>query len=357
MAKNQPYILVSGSSGLIGSAVVRRFAPRFKIIGLDRPGEPHPPEEAEPVDFDLSSDDFVERSMKHVLEAHGPRIISTIHLAAYYDFKGEPSPLYEQVTVQGTQRLLRALRDFRCEQFIFSSTMLIHAPCEPGQYINEDWRIEPKWDYPKSKVETEALIHRERGNIPAVNLRIAGVYDDYCHSIPLSQQIDRIYRRTLTSHVFPGDTAHGQALLHLEDLLDCFELCAQKRGELPPETNLIIGERNPLSYDELQHTFARLLHGESWETREIPKALAKTGAWLQDVSPMEDPFIKPWMIDLADDHYALDTTRAEQELGWKTKRDLRETIPKMIEALKRDPVKWFKEHELEVPEEVKRQTR
>ena len=29
----------------------------------------------------------------------------------------------------------------------------------------------------------------ERGSIPAVSLRIAGVYDEACHSIPLAQQI------------------------------------------------------------------------------------------------------------------------------------------------------------------------
>jgi len=37
-----------------------------------------------------------------------------------------------------------------------------------------------------------------------VLLRVAGVYDDYCHSLPLSHQIQRIYERALTSHVFPG---------------------------------------------------------------------------------------------------------------------------------------------------------
>ena len=55
---------------------------------------------------------------------------------------------------------------------------------------------------------------------------------------------------------------------------------------------------------------------EEWETREIPKALAKTGAWLQDMLPGEEPFIKPWMIDLADDHYALDLSRARAVMSY-----------------------------------------
>ena len=58
---------------------------------------------------------------------HGTRIASVIHLAAYYDLSGEPSPLYEQIIVGGTERLLEQLRQFQVEQFVFSSTMLVHA--------------------------------------------------------------------------------------------------------------------------------------------------------------------------------------------------------------------------------------
>ena len=42
----------------------------------------------------------------------------------------------------------------------------------------------------------------------------------------------------------------------------------------------------------------------------FPRPLAKFGAWLQNLLPGADPFIKPWMIDIADDHYALDISRA-----------------------------------------------
>jgi len=55
------------------------------------------------------------------------------------------------------------------------------------------------------------------------------------------------------------------------------------------------------------------------------------------------------MIDLADDHFALDITRARTLLGWEPKRSLRDTLPKMIDALKADPLTWYREHKLEVP--------
>jgi nucleoside-diphosphate-sugar epimerase len=342
-------VLVTGSSGLIGSAVVRRFADEFLVVALDREGPPHPPPEADCVNVDLASDASMREAMQHVRTKHGERIASVIHLAAYYDFSGEPSPKYDEVTVRGTRRLLRELQSFEVEQFIFSSTMLVHAPCQPGQRINEDWPLEPKWEYPKSKVKTEKLIHQERGRLPSLLLRIAGVYDDQCHALPLSRQIQRIYERRLTARVYPGDLSHGQSFVHLDDLVGSIWRSVEVRRELPDELVLLIGEEETLSYGELQREFSRLIHGEEWETREIPKPLAKLGATLLDLIPGEDDFIQPWMIDLADDHFALDLTRARTQLGWEPWRSLRETLPNMVAALKADPLGWYEAHELSPP--------
>jgi hypothetical protein len=76
---------------------------------------------------------------------------------------------------------------------------------------------------------------------------------------------------------------------------------------------------------------------------------------VQDKLPLgEEPFIKPWMIDLADDHYELDITRARQLIEWEPKRNLRDTLPVMVENLKRDPAKFYEENNLELPDHLKR---
>ena len=104
-----------------------------------------------------------------------------------------------------------------------------------------------------------------------------------------------------------------------------------------------------MSYDDLQRAFGRLIHGEEWETRSIPKALAKAGAWIEDQVPGEEPFIKPWMIDVADDHYALDITRARRILDWDPARSLRETLPRMVSALQSDPAGFYDKNKLKAP--------
>lgn len=343
-------VIITGSSGLIGSAVVNCLAEQCRVVGFDKEGAPHPPPAAECVCVDVTSDESVRLGLERVRHGYGDRVASVIHLAAYYDFSGEPSPLYEEVTIRGTGRLLRGLQDFEVGQFVFSSTMLVHAPCQPGDRINEDWPLEPKWDYPKSKVKTEELIREQHGPVPFVILRIAGVYDDVCHSIPLAHQIQRIYERRLTSRVFPGDPSHGQAFVHLGDLLDVFSQLVLRRAQLPPELTLLVGEPETLGYEELQGEFGRLIHEEPWETRPIPKTLAEAGAWLQDHLPfVEEPFIKPWMIELADDHYALDISRVLTLLGWEPKHSLRATLPKMVAALKADPPDWYRANKLEPP--------
>lgn len=346
-------VAITGSSGRIGAALAARLDRDYDEVGFDRPGEPHPPAHTDCIDLDVTSEGSVRDALRQLRERHGDRIASVVHLAAYYDFKGEPSDLYEEVTVEGTGRLLRGLRDFHVEQFIFSSTMLVHAPTEPGRPIAEDAPLAPTWDYPASKVRTEELIRRERGDIPAVLMRIAGVYSDRCDSIPLANQIHRIREKHLTGHFYPADPSRGQAFVHLDDLVDAFVLAIERWERLPPETALLIGEPDAVGYGELQERLGRLIHGEEWTTYRIPAAVAKAGAWVQDNLPFgPEPFIKPWMIDRAGDHYELDVSRARQLLGWEPKRSLRATLPKMVEALKRDPAGWYETHGLDAPKEL-----
>jgi len=355
MDSRREVIIITGANGLIGSEVVRHLGEHFAVVGFDKEGPPPPV--AECVCIDVTSDERVKRGFERFRYGYGDRIASVIHLAAYYDFSGEPSPKYEEVTIRGTERLLRHLQEFHVEQFVFSSTMLVHAPTEPGRPINEDWPLEPKWDYPNSKVNTEHIIREQHGQIPIVLLRIAGVYDDRCHSIPLAQQIQRIYERQLVSRVFPGDTSHGQAFIHLADLVDAVARVVERRKTFQTEVTLLLGEPETLSYEELQRQFGRLIHGEEWQTKEIPKALAKAGAWLENHIPFEEEqFIKPWMIDLADDHYELDISRARTLLGWEPKHSLKDTLPKMVAALTADPVRWYHENKLKPPASLEETT-
>ncbi|MGH9243906.1 MAG: NAD-dependent epimerase/dehydratase family protein [Acidimicrobiales bacterium] len=343
-------VVITGSSGFIGAPLIRALATDRTVVGFDRAGDPHPPIEAECVCVDLTADDSVEAGLARVRYAYGDRLASVVHLAAYYDFSGAPSPQYDAVTVQGTGRLLDALQAFEVEQFVFSSTMLVHRPVRVGERIDERSPLGPTWPYPASKVATEQVVRERRGAIPAVLVRMAGVYDDVGHTPPLANQIRRIWERRPTSHLFPASPSTVTPYLHIADLIDALVAVVDRRRELPDEVAILLGEEDAPSFAELQHLIADALHGEPWRTVRVPKLLAKAGAWLQDFAPVVgDPFLKPWMVERTSDHYALDATAARTLLGWRAKRSLRDGIPVIAAALKDDPASWYRANGLEPP--------
>lgn len=364
-------VVITGNNGLLGEAVVTTLGRRGdqnadghfelrgrvpQLVGLDRDGQPQPPQYCECILFDLTDEKSIALGLRRLAWQYGKRIAGFVHLAAYYDFSGKDHPLYEAVTIEGTRRLLQALRahEFEVERFIFSSTMLIHAPCEIGKPIDEKSPIEPAWAYPKSKTKTEQVIREERGDYPATNLRIAGVYSDACDSIPISHQIQRIHEKRVKSHFYSADPNVGQSFVHLQDTADAIIAAIERREEQPEEANYLIGEPETYSYARLQDRLGELLHGrEDWTTLQVPEAIARAGAAVQDAASalpgVPEPFIKPWMIGQAGDHYELDISAARRDLDWEPKHRLIDTLPAMVESLKRDPAAFYKRHDLGDP--------
>jgi nucleoside-diphosphate-sugar epimerase len=315
-------VLVTGSTGFIGAAVTRRLAPEFDVIGLDTHSSPRSPRQRDSVFADLTNDDSVRTALGYVHAKYGTKLAAVVHLADSHDFSGEPSPLHETIAVQGTERLLSGLKEFEFEQFVFSSTALVHAPGAPGAPVSEDSPLLPEGDSPRSKLAAEKLVHERRGNVSATILRIAAVYDDQCHAAPLAQRIQRIYERKPPSQGVPADISHGQSFVHLDDVAEAVALSVTRRGRLPAETPILIGEPECPSYAELEQTLGELIHGEAWET--LPNVRT-------------------------DEHYELDISRARLLLGWKPLRSLRASLPRMVDALKADPHGFYRVNQLEPP--------
>lgn len=76
----KPVILVTGSEGTIGDAIVNWEYPNYDIASFDI-ARPHKrPDVQDFIDCDLTSDESVNLAMKTLREKHGNK------LAAYYDF-------------------------------------------------------------------------------------------------------------------------------------------------------------------------------------------------------------------------------------------------------------------------------
>ncbi len=351
---NRLIVLVTGAGGNIGTALAKELRRDFEVVGLDRDAAD------DTLVADLTSMDSLTLAFRDFRERYGGRIAAVIHLAAYFDFTGDKSPLYDKVNVKGTRNLLTALADFDVERFIYSGTMLVHEAAAPGERISENTPVAPKWAYPQSKAETEDTIRKHRGKIPCTFLHLAGMYNEDSAVPTLTHQMARIYERDMKAHLYAGDMNAGQSFIHQDDMNKLFRRCIERRHELPDECTILAGEPDVLSYRDLQELLGRLIHGEeTWRTINVPEPLAKAGAWVQEKSePVvpdaidhgEKPFIRPFLIDLASDHYALDISRAERLLDWQPTHFIGDELPAMVRNLKKDPVAWYQANGIRPPD-------
>lgn len=356
-SQHKPIVLITGAAGNIGESLCEALQSQYRVIGLDiQPSK----QTGDSFECDLSSDESVKLALHKVRENYGTHIAAVIHLAAYFDFTGEQHPLYESVNVQGTKRLLDQLQDFSVDRFIYSSTMLVQEAGVPGVKITEDTPIKPKWAYPQSKADAEEMIKQHRGHITYTILRLAGLYDDSSAVPTLSYQITRIYERDFKSHVYSGDLAAGQAFLHKEDMVALFNRVVERRKDLPSDNIILAGEEEVMSYRELQNRIGSLIFSKKeWGTMVLPEFIAKPGAWVEgQMEPVipdsidygEKPFIKPFMIDLASDHYDLDIDRAQQQLDWSPTHNIYDGLEVLVENLKEDPVRWYNQNHITPPD-------
>lgn len=353
MPNSRPLVLITGAAGYLGRAITDALSERYRVVGLDMATGSAP---CPMFMTDFSDAGSITAALNSVRDQFGEQVASVIHLAAYFDPSGEDNPLYQSVNVEGTRNLLRALEIFDVEQFIYASTMLVHAAGKPGQSLNEHQPLAPAYIYPRSKWAAEEVLRTDQGGIPYLILRLAGVYDETRVVPTMAQQIARIRARDLQSHLYAGSPLTGQSALHKEDMVDALVRTVDRRGALPSGTAILVGESEPMSYGALQHELACLIHGENdWLTLSLPRHLAAVGAWgLAKLEPLlpdtidggEPPAVRPYMALMGDAHYALDTRRAKALLGWTSHHRLRDALPGIVQSLQRDPAAWYKRHGL-----------
>lgn len=344
---NKPKILITGAHGRLGRAITKKLSDKYTIIAIDN----EPEQEIDQKNYfqiDIGNEKNVKEKLKQIKQEFGNDFASVIHLAAYYSFGDQEWEKYKKITINGTKNLFTYLRDeFAIDQFIFSSTLLVYMPCEIGEKITEGSPIRPAWEYPKSKVITENILFELNEHIPLVILRIAGCYDNNCHSIPIANQIKMSYEKDFRRHLFPGNFKHGSPYLHLKDLAEAIFILIEKRKTLPHEVTLNLGESKTYSHEMIQNRLELLINKKELTIYPIPKIIAKAVTWFENRIPFyPTPFVKPWMIDIADDHYELDMTLAKSLIDWNPTFDLYNTLPMMIENLKKDSSEWYKEQKL-----------
>jgi nucleoside-diphosphate-sugar epimerase len=71
MRESKDTIIVTGSTGFIGSALIKKFAGRFALVGFDRMTTHQPQPMAACIHIDLASEDSIAAGLRRVSTTYG----------------------------------------------------------------------------------------------------------------------------------------------------------------------------------------------------------------------------------------------------------------------------------------------
>jgi nucleoside-diphosphate-sugar epimerase len=192
-------ILITGSSGHIGSAVAARLAQGASIIGLDRRPGPWTTHVGE-----IEDEDLVTRAIR------GANVI--IHTAALHvpDLGKAPPERFEAVNVTATRRLLAAASAVGVTRFILLSTTSVYGcssrPGPPATWVDESLLPKPEDDYDRTKLDAEALCRDAADSrLSTIILRVARCFPEQDHEVALYRMYRGVDRRDVAD-------AHVQAV-------------------------------------------------------------------------------------------------------------------------------------------------
>ncbi|WP_420398615.1 NAD-dependent epimerase/dehydratase family protein [Marinovum algicola] len=103
-AQDKPTVLITGAAGRIGRALSEKLSASYTVLGVDLPENA---EDGRIFGLDITDESSVAHALDQVREASGGTLAAVIHLAAYFDFSGRESPMYDKVNVEGTRNLLK----------------------------------------------------------------------------------------------------------------------------------------------------------------------------------------------------------------------------------------------------------
>jgi nucleoside-diphosphate-sugar epimerase len=331
----KPWVIVSGSSGLIGAALIERLARDFEVAALDI--QP-PAESAISSNVHFFKVDLGEpTAIRAFFQAHPHPIQGFVNLAGYYDFSNRPSIHYERLKL-GLIEIARWYRELKTEssRFIQASSMACLEPVSNGSLIDANAQSFPRWEYPRFKKDSEDILRSELSGEHYVEMVIAGVYTDFCELVPLYHFLESHLRLKLQRWFYPGSGNQGLTYIHLDDV------CAALQKQLSAEVRyrrLLLGESEATTYKQIGRIADEEAFGFRLPKIRVPKWLARWGAFFLSKLRKRE-FYQPWMIDFADEHYQFDLKATQEQLGWIPFHQLKNELPAMIRRARERPTEW-----------------
>ena len=315
-------ILITGSSGYLGSALCVDLSRDHNIIGLYRRYPSKKLREAAP-GVQWGKGDIVDRSCVDLAfergAANGFRIDYVIHLAAYTDFGEKWHDEYYDSNILGTDNIIKIASEAGVRRILFSGSVVAMPPLPDGNLLTEKSPACGTTAYPLSKAMGEKLLKENSNRVPIIVLRIGGVFTDWCELPPL-YSVMKLWSKPFIGRIMPGRGNSGFPYIHRKDLVGIVRKIVEKDACLDRFETLFASHEGCTYQKEL----FPIIRKESnkrfcMKPLNVPPVLAKPvlhAKYVLNALIRKETYERAWMIDYVDRPFRVDTTYTREKLGW-----------------------------------------
>ena len=342
-------ILITGASGYLGSAICVDLARDSRIFAIDkkmpsqelRHAAPHVQwKEVNIADAINLNSVFLEISGKKL------NIDYVIHFAAYYHYGDDWRKEYSHTNIRGTSNIVEAAHRAGVKRIIFASSMAALKPPLEGEFLTENSPTNGYVPYGKSKAIGEALLSENSHRVPAVALRLGGVFSDWCELPPLYSLIKLWSKRNFIGRMIPGKGNSGFPYIHLYELVRIVRRVIEKSDSLDRFDILFASEDGCTRHKDL-FPIIRQSFGNNYLTKPIftPPGLALLalqGKYFLNRIRRINTYERSWMLNFVDRPLIVDTTYTRKRLKLTPRPEFKidRRLPVLMEYYINNSSKW-----------------
>jgi len=343
----RPRLLLTGASGFLGRHLVEALRDDYRIVAMARSSQSYCGVPQHPnvswMQVDICDRAALADAFSRLRETGGLDFV--IHLAAYYDFTGEPHPEYERTNVVALESLLEECRGFRLRRFVFASSLAASEFPLPGVRLDESSAPDGRHPYAVTKRRGEQLLLERFPDVPSVIVRLAAIYSDWLEYPPLFVSFERWRSSAWDRSILGGHGRFAIPYLHVRDVQTLVQRTLEAHEELGPGEVLVASPDEPTSLHCLYDLVAGGEEGKSPRAPYLPAPLCHVGMVARDLFGRalgNRPFERPWMSIYIDRTMPVDGSRTRVQLSWapRPRLALERRLPLLLANRAANPAEW-----------------
>jgi len=341
-------ILVTGASGFLGSALCVNLSQDHRIIGLYRRPISQKLKEAAPSvhwekseveDRDCLDWVFKESALQ------GRPIDYVIHFAAYVGFKKQWQDEHSDTNVIGTRNIIEAASAAGVKRILFAGSIAALDPLPLGQVLTEKSKAGGEIAYSKSKALGEKMFFENSYRLPAVVLRLGGVFTDWCELPPLFS-VMKMWTQPFLGRMMPGRGMSGFPYIHRSDVVQIVRRIIEKNEFLDRFETLFAAHSGFTCKNDLFPIIRRETN-ENFSIKPLHVSLpfsrmALHGKYFFNTLLNRKTYERAWMIDFVDRPLVVDTSYTRKKLDWEPRSRLHilERLPVLLQNFNDHSKTW-----------------